>query len=144
MWLNDLSAGLWTERSLVQSPVRAHAWVAGQVPSGVVHERQATHWCFFPCLSSSPLFPVNLACPTFLLFFLKRFYLFSFRGEGREKERERNINVWFPLMGPLMGTWPATQACAVTRNRTRYPWVRRPALNPLSHTSQGTALFLFS
>ena len=69
-------------------------------------------------------------------FFLKRFYLFSFRGEGREKERERNITVWFPLMGPLMGTWPATQACAVTRNRTRDPWVRRPALNPLSHTNR--------
>ena len=36
-------------------------------------------------------------------------YLFIFRqGEGREKGRERNtnINVWLPLMRPLLGTWP--------------------------------------
>ena len=36
--------------------------------------------------------------------FLKYFiYLFSERGEGREEERERNINVWLPLMGPPTG-----------------------------------------
>ena len=34
-----------------------------------------------------------------ILFFKKDFtYLFLDRGEGREKERERNINVWLPLM----------------------------------------------
>ena len=33
-------------------------------------------------------------------FFLKRFYLFIIRGEGREKERERNISVWLPLVPP--------------------------------------------
>ena len=43
-------------------------------------------------------------------------YLFLERGEGREKERERNINVWLPLTRPLVGTWPATQACALTEN----------------------------
>ena len=26
-----------------------------------------------------------------------------------EKERERNINVWLPLMWPPLGTWPVTQ-----------------------------------
>ena len=31
-------------------------------------------------------------------------YLFLERGEGREKERERNINVWLPLAWPLLGT----------------------------------------
>ena len=37
--------------------------------------------------------------------FLKDFvYLFLERGEGREKERERNINVWLPVMCPLLGT----------------------------------------
>ena len=72
-----------------------------------------------------------------LLFFL-RFYLFTFeRGEEREKERERNISVWLPLMCSLLGTWPTTQACALTGNRTGDPLVHRPALNPLSHTSQG-------
>ena len=41
-------------------------------------------------------------------FFDKDFtYLFLERGEKREKERERNIHVWLPLMCPLLGTWPA-------------------------------------
>ena len=62
-------------------------------------------------------------------------YLFSERGEGREKERERNIHVWLPLMRPLLGTWPTTQACTLTGNRTGNPLVCRPALHSLSHTS---------
>ena len=64
----------------------------------------------------------------------KRFYLFLDRGKGREKERERNINVWLPLARPHWGTWPAH---ALTGNRTSHSLVRRPALNPLSHTSRG-------
>ena len=63
--------------------------------------------------------------------------LFLDRGEGREKERERNISVWLPLVLPLLGTWPASQACALTGNPTGDPLVRRLALNPLSRTSQG-------
>ena len=35
VWLSGLSAGLWTRGSPIQFPVRAHAWVAGQVPSRV-------------------------------------------------------------------------------------------------------------
>ena len=70
-----------------------------------------------------------------LCFFL--FFIYVYRGEGREKERERNINVWLPLLRPLLGTWPATQACAPSGNRTLHPWLRRPGLNPLSHSSQG-------
>ena len=35
-----------------------------------------------------------------LQFFLKRTYLFIFRGEGREKERERNMDLW-PLVRAL-------------------------------------------
>ena len=34
---------------------------------------------------------------------------------GRE---ERNISVWLPLAHPLLGTWPATQACALMGIRT--------------------------
>ena len=34
------------------------------------------------------------------IFFLDFIYLFLHRGEGRKKERERNINVWLPLMCP--------------------------------------------
>ena len=47
-------------------------------------------------------------------FFFK--ILFIFRERGREGERERNINVWLPLECPLLSTWPATQACALTGN----------------------------
>ena len=70
--------------------------------------------------------------------------LFIFRRQGRDKERERNINVWLPLACPLLGTWPAIQACALTGNQTSDPLVFcRPALNPLSHTSQGSITFSY-
>ena len=72
-----------------------------------------------------------------IFFFFFRSLIYFYRGEGREKERERNNNVWFPLAHPLMGTWPTTQACALTGNRTGDPLVCRLALSPLSHTSQG-------
>ena len=49
----------------------------------------------------------------FFKFFI---YLFLERREGREKDRERNINVWLPLTHPLQGTWPSTQAYALTGN----------------------------
>ena len=71
------------------------------------------------------------------------FYLFLDRGEGKEKERERNINVWSPVVHPLLGTWPTTQAYALTGNRTSNPLVHRPAPNPLSHTNQGPNNILF-
>ena len=64
-------------------------------------------------------------------------YLLLDRWEGREKERERNNNVWLSLTGPLLGAWPATQACALPGNRSSDPLVLRLILNPLSHTSQG-------
>ena len=77
--------------------------------------------------------------------FIKYFvYLFLDRGERREKERERNINLWLPLMFPLLGTWPTTQACALTGNGTNNPLVRRLVLNLLSHTSQGYNLNVVS
>ena len=70
-------------------------------------------------------------------FFLKDFiYLFLERGEGKEKERERHINVWLPVILPVLGTWPATQACALTGNRTSDPLVHKPVLSLLSYTSQ--------
>ena len=34
VWLSGLSTGLRTKGLLVRFPIRAHAWVAGQVPSG--------------------------------------------------------------------------------------------------------------
>ena len=65
VWLSGLSASLGTKRSPVQFPVRAHAWVAGQVPSpwgvgGGAHERQphidASHPLFLP---PSPSLKIN-------------------------------------------------------------------------------------
>ena len=63
-------------------------------------------------------------------------YLLLEREKGREKERERNIDVWLPLTGLQLGTQPATQACALTGNQTGDPLVQELALNPLSHTSE--------
>ena len=40
-----------------------------------------------------------------ILFFKDFIYLFLDRGEGREKERERNINVWLPLAHSAPGNW---------------------------------------
>ena len=55
----------------------------------------------------------------------KRLYLFLERGEGKEKERDRNINVWllFTCSPPLqLGTWPATQACAIDWESHQQPF----------------------
>ena len=71
------------------------------------------------------------------LFFYKDFiYLFLERGEEREKEEEKHQCVVASHM-PLL-TWPETQACALTGNRTSEPLVSRLALSPLSYTSQGS------
>ena len=64
----------------------------------------------------------------------KIIYLFIFRDGKGGREREGNINVWLPL---TPGTWPTTQACALTGTQTGSLSVRRSALSPLSHTSQG-------
>ena len=57
-----------------------------------------------------------------------------------EEKKERNINVWLPLVCPLLGTWLATQACSLTGNPTNDTLVCRLALNLLSHTNQGYIL----
>ena len=58
VWLSGMSTSLWTKRSPIQFPVRAHSWVVGQVPSWGTCERQLinvslTHWCFSPSFSFS-------------------------------------------------------------------------------------------
>ena len=64
------------------------------------------HLPFYP---SSHLLIHSLFYPSIHFCFLKILFILD-RGQGREKERERNINLWLPLMHPLLGTWPATQA----------------------------------
>ena len=90
-----------------------------------------------------PIIPMQLMKVVQVHNYLFFYYLFLDRGEGREKERERNSNVWLPLTCPKLGIWPATQACALTGNRTDDPMVCRPALNPLSHTRQSHVFKLF-
>ena len=66
----------------------------------------------------------------------KDFYLFIFRERGKEGEREgEKRQSVVALMHPLLGTYPATQACALTRNQSSSPVVCSPALTPLSYTS---------
>ena len=83
--------------------------------------------CILQISSPSLWLVFSLSC------FLDFIYLFLERGGGRE----RNINVWSPLVRPPLGTRPSTQACALTGNQTCDPLVCRLACNPLSHTSQG-------
>ena len=53
----------------------------------------------------------------FILFIFKIFYLFIFRESGREGEREGEKHQYvLALARPLLRTWPATQACALTGN----------------------------
>ena len=77
----------------------------------------------------------------FVMFKKYFIYLILERGEGREKERERNIGArnvdWLPLARPQPGTRPKIQACALTGNRTSDLLVHRLVLSPLNHTSQG-------
>ena len=58
-----------------------------------------------------------------------------FREEGRREGRGKEGCL---LCAPLLGTWPAIQACALTGNRTSDPLVHRLVLSPLSYTSQGS------
>ena len=70
--LSGLSASLQTERSLGRFPVRAHAWIAGQVP-GWGHARSNQSIFLWHIDISLPLF---LPTPLFLKInevFLKRY-----------------------------------------------------------------------
>ena len=93
-------------------------------PSLHLKKKPETHETFWICKATYGLFLIN--------FFFK-----IFRQKRREEERERNSNVWLPLARPLQGTWPTTQACALTGIQTDDLLLSRLALNPLSHTRQG-------
>ena len=91
---------------------------------------------------------LSMQRPSFFFFliceFLKRFYLFIIFREGKgERKRGRETSMCACLLQPLLETWPATQAWALTGNRTSDPLVHWPALDPLSHTSQGKTIFLY-
>ena len=68
--------------------------------------------------------------------------LFLEGGERREKERDRNIH-WLPLNAPQRGSGWQPRCVPWLGNRTGDLSVGRPALNPLSHSSQGNHDFFF-
>ena len=74
---------------------------------------------------------MHSAANSTIFFKKKRFYLFIFREGKGGRRRERNINVWLALMHPLLGSWPATQAGALTGDLPGDPLILRPTLNPL-------------
>ena len=138
-----LSHGLYLQK--VNSPVGKiglHGWKS-------IKTTQASAWLNTGDLSLS-LSAKSLeickgeAVPLYFFYFFNVIYLFLERGEEKEKERERNINVWLPLTHSLLRTCPTTQACALTRICTCDPFVLRPALNPLSHTSQGNLCTVYT
>ena len=83
----------------------------------------------FKYLYKSTSYKYRFLNEIFIILFLLKILFILDRGDGREKERKRNINVWLLLAHPLLGTWPATQACTLTGNRTGDPLICRSALN---------------
>ena len=70
-----------------------------------------------------------------ILIFLKILFIY-FQREGKGgRKRRRETSISLPLARPQLGAWPATQACALTRNWTSNLLVHRPVLSPLRHTS---------
>ena len=59
-------------------------------------------------------------------------------GEKEEEKHQCMVASHTPPTGDL--TWSATQVCSLTGNQTGDSLVRRPVLNPVSHTSQGLGL----
>ena len=97
---------------------------------------------------SDPLLIFKLDCLLFGIelheFFIslkKDVHLFIFRERGKEgeKEGEKHQSVVASHVPPT-GDLAATQACALTGNRTSNTLVHRPVFNPLSYTSQGTGM----
>ena len=77
-----------------------------------------------------------------------RFYLLLVEEKGgRKRSRETLMcESYIQLVAshkpPVWGTWPATQACALTGNWTSNILVHRPALDPLCHTAVADEGFL--
>ena len=120
--------GLWSQaviRSVGKGPFHSASWYSS---------RSSGSWG-----SCELILPLSQSFKTRILtlwiFVLKILFL------ERGGERERN-NVWLPPVRPLLGTWLATRARALTGNRTSNPVVPRPELHPPSHTSQDCSLLI--
>ena len=69
----------------------------------------------------------DLESKNWVCFFVGVIYLFIFReGKGgRKRRRGTSMCGCLSRTHPLLGTWPETQACALTGNRTSDPLVHR-------------------
>ena len=147
VWLSWLSTGLWTEGSPVPFPVRAQAWVAGQVPSRGHSQEATTHWCYLSLSFSLPSPPSKYK-------YIKSFkkinnFIYSYleRGKGREGETpmwEKNSDR-LPLVHVLIRDQICTLAVCPDRELNQQPlalqiatqptephqsrWERKPAYN---------------
>ena len=100
-------------------------------------------------LGRSQIILVNGYCGKWFPFFLRSIYLFIYlsiylfifrqRRRGGEREGEKRQCVLASHL-PILGTWPTTQACALTGNGMGNPLVHRLVLKAMSHTSQGNSL----
>ena len=131
------ACGLSSLRDEVQTlpSVWAHSLVARHSPG---HWVPSPGWCLYSQLpprwgAGTPRWMGTLPSCLFILFLNER--------EGKEKERERNINVWLPHVYSILGTLLTTQARALTGNQSSYPLFCSPVLNPLRHTSQGWVVY---
>ena len=70
------------------------------------------------------------------MFFKDFIYLYLERGEGREKERERNISVFASHVAPS-GHLARTPGMCPDWESNQQHLDSQPMLNPLSYTSQG-------
>ena len=83
----------------------------------------------------------NFCIIWFYFYFLKRFYLFNFRERGKEGERGEKHQCVVASHAPPTGDLACNPGIRLTGNQTGNPLVRRPGINPLSHTSQGGMQF---
>ena len=94
-------------------------------PSGILEplgEISKLHMLRYLPGVSIPLSKVTSRHRYIYLFIKDLIYLFLESGEGRKKERKRNIDAWernihrLPLTHPQLRACTATQACALTGN----------------------------
>ena len=73
-------------------------------------------------------FQVFLFGPPPISYFFKILFIYLFLERGREWKTvgEKYQCVWLPLRRPPLGTWPATQACALIGNWTSNPLIHSP------------------
>ena len=107
-----------------------------------IHINQYSVLCSCNTRIFSPLPPIFLFIFFIFYKFLKDFiYLFLKRGREGKREGEKHQCMVASHTSPL-GTWSATQACALTGNWTGDPLVCRPGLNTLNDTSLGSFFIL--